>query len=203
MLIQIHVPFLMSCSFDGFSPPPPPFSLSPLSPLSLSSLSPSHSISSLSPSLSLLSPLPSLSLLSSLSLFCPPSLSLSLFCGPPSLSLSSAQGRGGTRVQRGAAQALRISRKKGSFFKTSGCPRYCKRRVLFCTKVRSTGVKIPLQSTKYARLWRWVTPEVTGLPSLLPPAAAAKQAEDYKILSWNTCSRLSNVSVLIKEGVFI
>ena len=25
-------------------------------------------------------------------------------------------------------------------------------RVLFCTKVRSTGVKIPLQSTKYTRL---------------------------------------------------
>ena len=40
------------------------------------------------------------------------------------------------------------------------------------------GVKIPLQSTKYR-----VTPEVTGLPSLLPPLAASKQAEDYKILS--------------------
>ena len=33
------------------------------------------------------------------------------------------------------------------------------------------GVKIPLQSTKYTRL------------CLLPPLAAAKQAEDYKILS--------------------
>ena len=43
------------------------------------------------------------------------------------------------------------------------------------------GVKIPLQSTKYERLWRRVTPEVTGLPSLLPPLADAKQAEDYKI----------------------
>ena len=59
---------------------------------------------------------------------------------------------GGTQVQRGAAPALRISRKKGSFFKTSACPRFCKRRVLFCTQVRSMGVKIPLQSTKYARL---------------------------------------------------
>jgi len=44
------------------------------------------------------------------------------------------------------------------------------------------GVKIPLQSTKYTRLWRRVTTEVTGLPSLLPPLAAAKQAEDYTIL---------------------
>ena len=89
---------------------------------------------------------------------------------------------GGTQVQRGVAPALRISR-KGSFFKTSACPRFCKRRVLFCTQVRSMGVKIPLQSTKYMRFWRRVTPEVTGLPSLLPPLAAAKQAEDYKILT--------------------
>ena len=59
---------------------------------------------------------------------------------------------GGTQVQRGCAPALRILRKKGSFFKTSACPRFCKRRVLFCTQVRSMGVKIPLQSTKYTRL---------------------------------------------------
>ena len=45
------------------------------------------------------------------------------------------------------------------------------------------GVKIPLQSTKYTRLGRRVTAEVTGLPSLLPPLAAAKHTEDYKILS--------------------
>ena len=61
----------------------------------------------------------------------------------------------------GAAPSLRISRKKGSFFKTSACPRFCKRRVRFCTQVRSMGVKIPLQSTKYTWLWRRVTPEVT------------------------------------------
>ena len=65
------------------------------------------------------------------------------------------------------------------------------------------GVKIPLKSTKYTRLWGRVTPEMTRLPSLLPPLAAAKHAEDYNILSLNTCSRSSNVSVLIKEGVFI
>ena len=45
------------------------------------------------------------------------------------------------------------------------------------------GVKIPLQSTKYNAALTRVTPEVTGLPSLLPPLAAAKHAEDYKILS--------------------
>ena len=88
-------------------------------------------------------------------------------------------GGGGTRVQRGAAPKLRISRKKGSFFKTSACPRFCKRRVLFCTQVRSMGVKIPVQSTN-------LTPSYSrsdsGLPSLLPPLAAAKQAEDYKNL---------------------
>ena len=88
-----------------------------------------------------------------------------------------------TQVQKGVPPSLRISRKKGSFFKTSACPRFCIRRVLFCTQVRSMGVKIPLQSTKYTRFWRRVTPEVTGLPSLLPPLAAAKHAEDYKILS--------------------
>ena len=42
--------------------------------------------------------------------------------------------------------------KKGSFLKTFVCPRFCKRRALFCTQVRSMGVKIPLQSTKFTRL---------------------------------------------------
>ena len=44
---------------------------------------------------------------------------------------------------------------------------------------------------------------VPGLPSLLPPLAAAKHEEDYKILCQNTYSRSSNVSDLIKERVFI
>ena len=34
-------------------------------------------------------------------------------------------------------------------------------------------------------------------------SAAAKQAENYNIKSLNACSRSSNVSALIKEGVFI
>ena len=62
------------------------------------------------------------------------------------------KGWGGHSCTEGAAPSLRISRKKGSFFKTFPCPRFCKRRVLFCTQVRSMGVKIPLQSTKYTRL---------------------------------------------------
>ena len=77
-------------------------------------------------------------------------------------------GGGCTQAQRVAAPSLRISRKKGYLFKNSACPRFRKRRVLFCTQVRSVGDKIPLQSTKYTGLWRRVTPEVTGLPSLLP-----------------------------------
>ena len=59
---------------------------------------------------------------------------------------------GGTQVQRGAAPALRISRKKGYFFLNSACPRFCKRREFLCTQVRSMGVKIPLQATKYTRI---------------------------------------------------
>ena len=42
-------------------------------------------------------------------------------------------------------------RKKGSL-RPPHVRNFCKRRVLFCTKVRSMGVKIPLQSTKYTRL---------------------------------------------------
>ena len=79
----------------------------------------------------------------------------------------------------------------GLFFETSACPRFCKRRVPFCTQVRSMGaVKIPLQSTNYTRLCTRVTPKVTGLPSLLPPLAAPKQAEDYTNLrSYDTLYR--------------
>ena len=53
---------------------------------------------------------------------------------------------------------------EGVFFKTSACLRLCQRRVLFCTQIRRMGVENPLK--KFTRLWRLVTPEVTGLPSL-------------------------------------
>ena len=53
-------------------------------------------------------------------------------------------GGGGTQVQRGGGRTLvTYFAEEGIFFKTSACPRFCKRRVLFCTKVRSMGVKIP------------------------------------------------------------
>ena len=48
-------------------------------------------------------------------------------------------GGGGTQVQRGAAPSLRVSRRKGSFFKTSACPRFCKRRVLFVPRCEVWG----------------------------------------------------------------
>ena len=92
-------------------------------------------------------------------------------------------GGGGAQVQKGAAPALRISRKKGSSLRPSHVRDFVKEGDSFVPRYEVWGVKIPLQSTKYTRLWRRVTPEVTGLPSLLPRLAATKQAEDYTILS--------------------
>ena len=45
---------------------------------------------------------------------------------------------------------------------------FVKEGYFFVRRYEVWGVKIPLQSTKYTQLWRWVTPELTGLPSLLP-----------------------------------
>ena len=131
---------------------------------------------------------------------------------PRSILLNS-QGGEGTQVQRGVRTRVTYFAEEEVFFKTSACPRFCERRVLFCTQVRSMGVKIPLQSTKYPRLWRRVTPEVTGLPRLLPPLAAVKHAEDYTIkivfpfiqCQWFDKGRgvylVEKVSVLIKTRV--
>ena len=88
---------------------------------------------------------------------------------------------GGTQSQRGAAPALRISRKKGSFLRPLHVRDFVTEGYFFVPRYEVWGIKIPLQSTKYTRLLRRVTPEVTGLPSLLTPLAAAKPAEDYKI----------------------
>ena len=41
---------------------------------------------------------------------------------------------------------------KGVFVEDLRMSAILKRRVLFCTQVRSMGVKIPLQSTKHTRL---------------------------------------------------
>ena len=73
--------------------------------------------------------------------------------------------------------------RRGIFLRPPHVRDFVKEGYFFCTQVRSMGVKIPLQSTKYTRLCRRVTAEVTGLPSFLPPLAAAKQAEDFKIIS--------------------
>ena len=62
---------------------------------------------------------------------------------------SPRRGHSGTE---GGRTCVTYFAEEGVFFKTSACPRFCKRRVLFCTQVRSMGVKIPLQSTKYTRL---------------------------------------------------
>ena len=61
-------------------------------------------------------------------------------------------GGGGHSGTEGGRTFVTYFAEEGVFFKTSACPRFCKRRVLFCTQVRSMGVKIPLQFTKYTRL---------------------------------------------------
>ena len=51
---------------------------------------------------------------------------------------------GGTQVQRGVAPALRISRKKGSFFKTSACPRFLLKKGTFLYPGTKYGGQNPL-----------------------------------------------------------
>ena len=51
-------------------------------------------------------------------------------------------GGGVTQVQRGTAPALRISRKKASFFKTA-CPRFCTRGYFFVPRYEVWGSKSP------------------------------------------------------------
>ena len=90
-------------------------------------------------------------------------------------------GGGALRYRGGPHPRYVFRRRRGLFLRPLHVRDFVKEGYFFCTQVRSMGVKIPLQSTKYTQLWRRVTPEVTGLPSLLPPLAAAKHAEDYKI----------------------
>ena len=69
------------------------------------------------------------------------------------VSLVPGGGGGGHSGTEGGRTFVTYFAEEGVFFfETSACPRFCKRRVLFCTQVRSMGVKIPLQSTKYTRL---------------------------------------------------
>ena len=68
-------------------------------------------------------------------------------------------------------------------------------RYLFCTEVRSKGAGNPLTIHKISAALTRVTPEVTKLPSLLPLIR-------QRIIKSKVKIRSSNVSVLIKEGVF-
>ena len=68
-------------------------------------------------------------------------------------------------------------------------------RYIFCTEVRSKGAENPLTIHKISAALTRVTPEVTKLPSLLPLIRQRIMKSKVKIHS-------SNVSVLIKEGVF-
>ena len=64
----------------------------------------------------------------------------------------SVQPGGGTQVQRGAAPALRISRKTGSFLRPPHVRDLVKEGYFFEPRYEVWGVKIPLQSKKYTRL---------------------------------------------------
>ena len=73
--------------------------------------------------------------------------------GHYSLVLSKLKKCGGHSGIEGAAPALRVSRKKGSFLDLR-MSAICKRRVFFFVHRYEVGggVKIPLQSMKYPRL---------------------------------------------------
>ena len=79
-------------------------------------------------------------------------------------------GGGGALRFRGGSHPRYVFRGKGVFFKTSACQRFCKNRTLFLypsTKYGGGGGG-GWKSAHNTRNIRRVTPEVTGLPSLLP-----------------------------------
>ena len=82
----------------------------------------------------------------------------------------------GTQVQRGShpRYVFRVF-----LFKTSACPRFHKRRVLFCTQVRRMGGENPLTIHE---IYSALTPS-DSRSHWASESAAAVQAEDYTILS--------------------
>ena len=60
--------------------------------------------------------------------------------------------RGGGEVQRGAHLRYVFRGTWGLFLRHPHVRDFVKEGYFFCTQVRSMGVKIPLQSTKYTRL---------------------------------------------------
>ena len=81
------------------------------------------------------------------------------------------------QVQRGAAPALHILRKKGSFFKTSACPRFVKEGYFFVPWYEVWGGENPL--TIHKMFVALMTSDFRS--DWASKSAAAKQAEDYKI----------------------
>ena len=75
-------------------------------------------------------------------------------------------GGGVTRVQMGAAPALRISQRKGSFWRPPHVRNFVKEGYFIVPRYEVWGGGGGESLTKYTRLGRLVTPEVTGLPSL-------------------------------------
>ena len=92
---------------------------------------------------------------------------------------------GALRYRGGRTRVNTYFTEEGVFFKTSACSRFCKRMVLFVSRYEVCGGEgeIPLAIHE---VYTTLTPsdsQVKEPASLLPPLAAAKQAEDYKILS--------------------
>ena len=89
-------------------------------------------------------------------------------------------GGGDSQVQRGGSTRLAYFAEEGVFFKTSACPRFCKRRgPFFVPKYEVWGVKIPLRNIRGSDA-EWLH-EVTGLLGWASESADARQAEYYKI----------------------
>ena len=93
-------------------------------------------------------------------------------------SINDTNARGGnTQVQRGAAPALRISRKKGSFLRPPYVRDFVKEGYFFVPRYEVWGLKSPIIHKIYAALT--LCDSRSDWASKF--AAAAKHAEDYKI----------------------
>ena len=87
---------------------------------------------------------------------------------------------GALRYRRGPHLRYVFRGRRGLFLRP---PRFCKRRVLFYPGTKYGGQN-PLTIHKiYGALTPSDSRNDSGLTSLLLPLAAAKQAEDYKVLS--------------------
>ena len=89
-------------------------------------------------------------------------------------------GRGGTQVQRGAALALRISRKKGSFLRPSHVRDFVKEGYIFVGGGGGGGGGGGENPLTAHEIYAALTPS-DSLNDWASEFAAAKHAEDYKI----------------------